>query len=173
MRGLRTHPAHALTAIVTLAIGIGANVAMFAVVDAVLLAPLDYRDADRLVAVTETPAERRRRHHGLSLVCGPGGPRPQRVTDLVAATQSTATFDATGRDAVRVNAMRVSRAWFDLVGVQPVLGRAFTAAEDRPGPGAPGGRAERRRCGGGSSMPIRRSSGGSWPLAARRSPWSA
>ena len=42
-------PAHTLTAVVTLAIGIGANVAMFAVVDGVLLAPLDYRDADHLV----------------------------------------------------------------------------------------------------------------------------
>ncbi len=133
MRGLRAHPAHALTAIVTLAIGIGANVAMFAVVDAVLLAPLDYRDAGRLVAVTET------RQNGTAGTMGylsyaDLAARARSVTDLVAATQSTATFDATGRDAVRVNAMRVSRAWFDLVGVQPVLGRAFTAAEDRPGP---------------------------------------
>ena len=53
-RAMLARPAHTLTAIVTLAIGIGANVAMFAVVDGVLLAPLDYRDADRLVAVAET-----------------------------------------------------------------------------------------------------------------------
>ncbi len=132
LRGLRARPAHALTAIATLAIGIGANVVMFAVVDAVLFAPLDYRDADRLVAVTET------RQHDAG---GPTGyltftdlkARARSLTHVVAATQSTATFDADGRDAARVNAMRVSRDYFDLVGVQPVLGRAFSNAEDRPG----------------------------------------
>ncbi len=54
VRGLLARPAHALTAVVTLVIGIGANVAMFAVIDAVLLSPLDYRDAGRLVVVSET-----------------------------------------------------------------------------------------------------------------------
>lgn len=132
VRGLRTHPAHALTAIVTLAIGIGANVAMFAVVDAVLLTPLDYRDADRLVAVTETRQNDAGGTMGY-LSFADLAARARGVTDLAAATQSTATFAAAGRDAVRVNAMRVSRAWFELVGVQPVLGRAFTDAEDRPG----------------------------------------
>ncbi len=53
-RSMLARPAHTLTAVITLAIGIGANVAMFAVVDGVLLAPLDYRDADQLVAVAET-----------------------------------------------------------------------------------------------------------------------
>ncbi|MBP7778481.1 MAG: ABC transporter permease [Acidobacteria bacterium] len=132
VRGLLARPAHALTAVVTLAIGIGANVAMFAVIDAVLLAPLDYRDAGRLVAVSETRQGGSPANLGyLSFV--DLSSRARTVTELVAASQSTATFDADGQDALRVNAMRVSRNYFDLIGVQPVLGRAFTSAEDRPG----------------------------------------
>lgn len=132
VRGLLARPAHALTAVVTLAIGIGANVAMFAVIDAVLLAPLDYRDAGRLVAVSETRQGGSPGNLGyLSFV--DLSSRARTVTELVAASQSTATFDADGQDALRVNAMRVSRNYFDLIGVQPVLGRAFTSAEDRPG----------------------------------------
>ena len=125
-------PAHTLTAVVTLAIGIGANVAMFAVVDGVLLAPLDYRDADQLVAVAETKQGEDPVNMGyLSFVDLKSQARS--VSHLVAATQSTATFSGGGQDAERVNAMRVSRGYFDMVGVQPRLGRAFTDAEDMPG----------------------------------------
>ena len=131
-RSMLGRPAHTLTAVITLAIGIGANVAMFAVVDGVLLAPLDYRDADRLVAVAETKQGQDPVNMGyLSFVDLKSQARS--VTHLVAATQSTATFSGGGQDAERVNAMRVSRDYFDLVGVQPRLGRAFTAAEDMPG----------------------------------------
>jgi putative ABC transport system permease protein len=131
-RTMLARPAHTLTAVVTLAIGIGANVAMFAVVDGVLLAPLDYRDADQLVAVDETKQGQDPVNMGyLSFVDLRNQARS--VSHLVAATQSTATFSGGGQDAERVNAMRVSRGYFDLVGVQPRLGRAFTDAEDMPG----------------------------------------
>ena len=131
-RTMLARPAHALTAIVTLAIGIGANVAMFAVVDGVLLAPLDYRDADQLVAVAETKQGQDPVNMGyLSFVDLKSQARS--VSHLVAATQATATFSGGGQDAERVNAMRVSRGYFDMVGVQPILGRAFTDAEDMPG----------------------------------------
>lgn len=133
LRAMRARPAHTLTAVVTLAIGIGANVAMFAVVDGVLFAPLDYRDAEQLVAVGETRQGDDPITMGyLSFVDLRSQARS--VTHLVAATQSTATFSGGGQDAERLNAMRVSRDYFDLVGVQPRLGRAFTAAEDLPGP---------------------------------------
>ena len=129
---MRARPAHTLTAVVTLAIGIGANVAMFAVVDGVLLAPLDYRDADQLVAVAETKQGQDPVNMGyLSFVDLKSQARS--VSHLVAATQSTATFSGGGQDAERVNAMRVSRGYFDMIGVQPMLGRAFTDAEDMPG----------------------------------------
>jgi putative ABC transport system permease protein len=132
LRAMRARPAHTLTAVLTLALGIGANVAMFAVVDGVLLAPLDYRDADQLVAVAETKQGQDPVNVGyLSFVDLKNQARS--VSHLVAASQSTATFSGGGQDAERVNGMRVSRGYFDLVGVQPRLGRAFTDAEDMPG----------------------------------------
>lgn len=131
-RGLVARPAHALTAIVTLALGIGASVAMFTVIDGVLLAPLDYRDADRLVFVGETRPDGDGGNTGyLSFV--DLKTRARSVSHLVAATQSTATFTGDGQDAERINAMRVSADYFPMIGVSPVLGRAFTADEDRPG----------------------------------------
>lgn len=132
VRAMVARPAHALTAVTTLAIGIGANVAMFAVVDGVLLAPLDYRNADQLVSVTETSHGEEPSNLGyLSFVDVKS--RARSFSHLVAATQSTATFSGGGQDPERVNAMRVSREYFEMVGVLPVLGRAFTEAEDRPG----------------------------------------
>lgn len=132
LRTMASRPAHTLTTVAVLGLALGANVAMFAVADAVLLAPLDYRDADRVVLVQEA---------GRASAAGPTGyltyadlkARAHSFGALAAATQSTATFTGGGLDAERVNAMRVSREYFEMVGVTPALGRAFTAAEDQPG----------------------------------------
>lgn len=132
LRSMLARPAHTATAVSTLALGIGASVAMFSVIDAVLLAPFDYRDADRLVFVGEMRPDGRGGNTGyLSFVDLKA--RARSVSHLVAATQSTATFTGDGQDAERVNAMRVSADYFAMIGVSPALGRAFTAAEDRPG----------------------------------------
>lgn len=133
LRAMAGRPAHTLTALVTLALGIGANVAMFAVIDAVLLAPLAYRDADRLVAVAEGRIDAESSTTGY-LTFADVKARARSFSSLVAAAQSTATFGGDGQDPERVNAMRVSREYFEMAGVMPALGRAFTEAEDRPGP---------------------------------------
>jgi putative ABC transport system permease protein len=133
LRAMAARPAHTATALLTLALGIGASVTMFTVIDAVLLAPFDYRDADRLVFVGETGTDGRAGNTGyLSFMELKA--RARSLSHLVAATQSTATFAGDGQDAERVNAMRVSADYFAMIGVSPVLGRAFTTAEDRPGP---------------------------------------
>ncbi|MGE3473533.1 MAG: ADOP family duplicated permease, partial [Vicinamibacterales bacterium] len=131
LRGWRRRPVSTAAAVAALAIGIGANVATFAVVDAVLLAPLDYRDADRLVSVRETSRGQPSNLGYLSFV--DAAARTRAFTDLVAASQSTATFSEGDQPAERVNGMRVSRRYFDLIGVAPRLGRPFSEAEDRPG----------------------------------------
>jgi len=121
-----------LMALATLALGIGANTAIFAVVNAVLLRPLPYHDPDRIVMIEEViPA--------LSRDGMPATPQ-----DVVAFQQNSKAFravagytmaamDLTGEGTPeRLQSVRVSAGIFDVLGVQPVLGRGFTAAEDHP-----------------------------------------
>ena len=131
-RGMRRHPVHTAAAVLTLALGLGAAVAMFAVINAVLLAPLPYRDAEALVVVQE------QREGGVPGTLGyltfvDLRERTRALSAMAAATQSFATIGGDGQDPERVAAMRVSAPYFAMIGVGPSLGRAFTEAEDRPG----------------------------------------
>ncbi len=131
-RTLAARPLATAAAVITLAIALGANVAMYAVINTVLLSPFPYRGADDIVTVSETEAGADPSNLGyLTFVDLKNQSRS--LTTLVAAAQSTATLAGGGRDAERVNAMRVSREYFDLLGITPALGRTFTAAEDLPG----------------------------------------
>ncbi|MEZ5285830.1 MAG: ABC transporter permease [Vicinamibacterales bacterium] len=130
-RAMRARPLATSAALVTLALGIGANVAMFAVGDAVLLQPLPYRNPSQLVTVSETQPDGASPVGYLTFV--DLRERARSVATLVAASQSTATLTAPGLDPERVDAMRVSHGYFDMLGIAPALGRAFTADEDRPG----------------------------------------
>ena len=76
------------------------------------------------------------------------------VSHLVAATQSTATFSGDGQDAERVNAMRVSRGYFDMVGVQPSARPGLHRRRGHAGRGAAGGRSSATGCGAAASPPI-------------------
>jgi putative ABC transport system permease protein len=132
LRALRARPAHALAAVLTLGLAIGANVAMFAVVDGVLLQPLPYRDPDALVAVSETAKGGDGSNLGyLSFV--DLRQRARSFERLAAVSQSTATLVDPAREALRVSAMRASYGYFEMLGVTPAIGRAFSEAEDRPG----------------------------------------
>jgi putative ABC transport system permease protein len=131
-RLMAARTAHTAAAVLTLALGIGANVAMFAVVDAVLLAPLPYHDPDRLVAIAETEAGGDPSNLGYLTFVDLRG-RSRSFEAMVAATASTATLTGGGLEAERVNAVRASRAYFDMLGVRPALGRVFREDEDRPG----------------------------------------
>jgi hypothetical protein len=136
-RQLRAAPAFTLVAVLTLALGIGANSAIFALVDATLLRPLPYRDANQLVTIWETSGATPR-----------GFASPPNMLDWRSRSR---TFDAiagytpsmgsrvmSGRDG---NASTVSRQWvasgiFDVLGVQPIAGRTFSPEDE----------AQRRRC---------------------------
>ena len=131
-RTMARSPLHTATAVVTLALGIGANVAMFAVIDTVLLAPLPYRQSDELVMVMEQQPGREPGTMGY-LTFADVRARARSLSSMAAATQSFATLTGDGRDPERVSAMRVSASYFEMIGVVPVIGRGFTEAEDRPG----------------------------------------
>ena len=133
VRGLRKRPGFTLVAVLTLALGIGANTAIFSVVNAVLLRPLQFRDPERLVMIWEDAT-----FAGFPR----NTPAPANYVDWKNQTQSfediaathELTFNLTGDgDPERVSAYGVTANFFPLFGVSPVLGRGFTPDDDRPG----------------------------------------
>ncbi len=133
LRQLRTSPGFAAAAILTLAIAIGANTAIFSAVDAVLLHPLPYPDPDRLVIVQEDLPR-----HGLHGI----PPAPQDFAEfrrevtcfsqMAGINQITATLTADGAPE-DVTALRISAAAFPMLGVTPVVGGLFTSDDEQLG----------------------------------------
>ena len=133
VRGLIKRPGFTVIALITLALGIGANTAIFSVINAVLLRPLQFKDPEQLVIVWEdasfagfprnTPA--------------PGiffdwKNQNQSFSDMAASAERS--FNITGDgEPERVMAFAVTENFFPLFGVQPLLGRNFLPEEDRPG----------------------------------------
>ena len=131
LRLLRKNPAFALVAVLTLALGIGANTAMFSIVHAVLLAPLPYHQPDRLLIVWETNPRFPR-----VWVSYPNFQDWQRSTH---SFQQMAAFLNQGADLTAPGApehldrQAISSNFFRTLGVQPLFGREFSPQEDQRG----------------------------------------
>ena len=132
IRMLARRPVLTFTAVLTLALGIGANTAIFSVVNGVLFAPFDYRDADELVLVEEQPAAGDPVMMGYRTYVDLRG-ESLTVESTAALTGGLATLTGDGRDAERVVAARVTWEYFRTVGLSPAMGRDFEQGEDRPG----------------------------------------
>jgi putative ABC transport system permease protein len=127
LRAMRHNPAFTATAVLTLALAIGGNTAMFTVIRAVLLKPLQYGGPDRLVSLS-------------------GGATPSRFFEMKAGARSFTDLGATtGEENITLSGAaepevlkgaRVSASFLRILGVQPILGRGFRPDEDAPG-GAP------------------------------------
>ena len=134
LRTLRKSPAFAATAILTLILGIGANTAIFTIIRAVLLKPLEYHDSDRLIYLSiDNPREDRLDAPFTVL----------RFEQLKGATRSLSAVGAFLRspdnvvlsgsgDPEVLQAARVSANFLEILGVQPIVGRGFVAQEDTP-----------------------------------------
>jgi putative ABC transport system permease protein len=136
MRLLRRQPAHSLFVVLTLAVGIGSNAAVFSVVNGVLLKPLPLADSDRLVAVwgrfdpesgfdfpqfpLSNPEYLEYRDHTRTLA------------GLAAYGQPSVTVGGPGADPERVPAASVTANFFAVVAAEPLLGRTFTERDDSP-----------------------------------------
>ena len=131
IRGLRKNPLFSLAVIATIALAVGANAAIFSVVESALIRPLPFHEPDALVQIWKTRPDGRvseqawpdieyyrSRARSLSGVAGYHGAR---VTL------------ARGEAATVLSAAKVTANFFDVLGVRPVLGRAFREGEDRPG----------------------------------------
>src|SRR5688572_4057453 len=130
-RMLARRPVLTFTAVLTLTLGIGANTAIFSVVNGVLFAPFDYRDADELVLVEEQSAGR---EPGMTGYPTYADLRNETLTiqSMSALTGWSATLTGDGRDAERVDGARVTWEYFRTVGLTPAIGRDFEQGEDRP-----------------------------------------
>jgi predicted permease len=134
LRQLSRSPGFTATAILTLALGIGANAAIFSVVQGVLLAPLPYPKPDRLVLLQQSRPNVQ--HLDISYPDFQDWQRTSRSFERMAAL-SWRDYDLTGPGTPEhLAGMEVSSAFFSTLGVKPALGRDFTLAEDRP-QGAP------------------------------------
>ena len=133
-RQLRKAPGFSLTAVLTLALGVGATAAVYSVIQTVLLEPLPYPDANSLVGIAFTwpHATPNAEQTGIAA---------EFVRDHMQAFSSVAMMDDSGPSVnlsvqgghpMQVNALRVSEEYFRTLGVMPALGRGFLAEEDRP-----------------------------------------
>src|SRR5690349_21119804 len=132
-RQLIKNPAFSAVAIITLALGIGANTAIFSIVNAVLLRPLPYPDADRIMVLNESS--------------GPGQDYSVALPDYfdwrndntgfedLAAThkESRNLSGIAGREPERISCASVTRNFFNIVGFPPEIGRTFSEDEDKVG----------------------------------------
>ena len=131
LRILRRNPVFAAVAVATLALGIGANTALFSVVNGVLLDPLPYPEADRLVTLHESKP-----NFEAGSVSYPNFRDWQAMnrTFSAMAVMRRSSFSLLGRgDPERVRGHFVSSDFFEILGVRPVLGRFFSRGEDEIG----------------------------------------
>lgn len=129
--GLRHAPGFATTAIVTLALGIGANSAIFTLVDRLLLRPLPLPDAGRLVLVTERSRNDPRGRDNWSYPDFLDHQRGASQLEGMAAFRDAAVNLLGGSEPERVRAGRVSGSFFEVLRTPPALGRGFHATEDQ------------------------------------------
>src|SRR5215212_9025427 len=132
-RGLARKPGFAAVVITTLALGIGANTAIFSVVHGVLMRPLPYHDADRLLLVHQAAPKIGEPSFGFSVPDFTDFRERQRAFSAMSEYHSM-WFILLGRpEPERVQTGVVSDNFFDLLGVKPLLGRAFQEGEDKQG----------------------------------------
>lgn len=138
LRLLRRNPAFAVTAILLLALGIGANTAIFSVVNAVLLRPLPFQDSSRIMQIWHVPPAKS--FPGLSLF----SVSPANYLDWRSMNHSFedmaayggTSFNVGGKERPEsVQAAPVAPGFLSILRVQPILGRGFTPDDDRPGQG--------------------------------------
>ncbi|MDH4064107.1 MAG: ABC transporter permease, partial [Acidobacteriota bacterium] len=132
-RTLAKHPGYAALAVLTLGLGIGANTAIFSVINGVLLRPLPYEHGDRLVVVRQSAPLSGQSSLGVAIAEYFDYREQADVFDgLVEYHQMN--FDLLNRgEPDRVSTGVVSANFFDLLGIRPILGRAFVASDDVPG----------------------------------------
>src|SRR5438094_2271003 len=133
LRQLTKNPGFAAIAIITLALGIGANTAIFSIVNAVLLRPLPYPDADRIMVLNESSGPGQ--DYSVALPDYFDWRNDNTVFEHLAAThkESRNLSGISSREPERISCASVTRNFFNIIGLQPEIGRTFSADEDKVG----------------------------------------
>jgi len=132
-RQLIKNPAFSAVAIITLELGIGANTAIFSIVNAVLLRPLPYPDADRIMVLNESSGPGQ--DYSVALPDYFDWQNDNKVFEHLACThkESRNLSGIPGREAERVSCASVTRNFFDVIGLPTEIGRTFSEEEDKVG----------------------------------------
>jgi putative ABC transport system permease protein len=132
-RQLGRSPGFTVIAVLTLALGIGANTAIFSIINAVLLRPLPYPDADRIMVLNESSGPGQ--DYSVALPDYFDWQRDNTVFEDLAAThkESRNLSGIPGRDPERVSCAAVTRNFFNIIGLPPQIGRTFSEEEDKVG----------------------------------------
>jgi hypothetical protein len=135
LRAMRKSPGFTLTAVLSLALGIGANTAIFTVVNAVLLRPLPFPEPDRLVQLWESkPSKGYFRNVVNPFNFLDWRERTHSFEAMAAVSGLTTNLTGLG-DPLALPGLQVSSGFFSVLGVSPALGRSFSAEEGLPGRG--------------------------------------
>ena len=133
LRTLWRTPGFALTAVLIIALGIGANVALFTIVRSVLLTPLPFRDPERLVRLYEHTSDMFPSNQSAGGVFAEWEKQNHNFADMALLGYAGYNLSASGNQLPEnVQAFQLSWKVLPLLGVEPALGRGFTAADDRP-----------------------------------------
>jgi putative ABC transport system permease protein len=133
LRQLKAAPGFTAVAVITLALGIGANSAMFALADATLLRPLPFPEPDQLVTLSEVRA------NGARLPANPldfedWEARARAFTALAGVVRGSSSIAGADGAAEEIPAQAVTARFFDVLGVRPIAGRTFVEADEGPAP---------------------------------------
>jgi predicted permease len=139
-RSLRKNPGFTVVAILTLALGIGANTAIFSAIDALMLRPLPFSSPDQLVRIYSTKNGTR-----IGGLASAGGPSPMDVRDFAQLNHSfqemvtydtwrkNVSFGSSGGEPEQMRVGLVPAAYFEVLDVHPIMGRLFTEEENQEG----------------------------------------
>src|SRR5256886_15827834 len=134
LRQLLKSPGFTVVAVITLGLGIGANTAIFSIVNAVLLRPLPYPDADRIMVLNESSGPKQ--DFSVALPDYFDWQNDNTVFEHLAAThkESRNLSGIPGRDPERISCASVTRNFFNVLGLPPKIGRVFSKEEDKVDP---------------------------------------
>src|ERR1051326_4284842 len=133
VRALLKQPSFTFIAVIALALGIGANTAIFSVVNAVLLQALPYRDADRLVTVWENNRQRGNDQNVINLGNYTDWREQNRVFEDMATFFDLTSNLTSGGEPEEIPSQVATSNLFSVLGVNPILGRTFTEDDGKPG----------------------------------------